>query len=108
MFNVEKDLLEAVKNGCGEERHQAFIHELNNEDIDSELVYNGIIECFDNEDYLDGVTDTLMAIEKERTETGTRKSKESTFLIIGGVVLMGYSAFKIISGVRSIIRKRKK
>ena len=75
--------------------------------MNSEDMYNVIIEHLGSDDYLDGVTDTLMAIEKERTETGVRKSKESTFLIVGGVILLGYSAFKIISGVRSIIKKRK-
>lgn len=104
MFNVEKDLWEAIENGLGEER-QKDIKEL--EQFDSEIMYNGIIERFGNEEYEDGVVDTLMAIQKERTEIGERKSKESTFLIAGGILLMGYGTFKIVSGIRSIIKKHK-
>ncbi len=104
MFNVEKDLWEVIENGLGEET-QNEIKELGQ--FDSEIMYNGIIERLGNEDYADGVIDTLVAIQKERTETGTRKSKENTFLIIGGVVLMGYGTFKIVSGIRDIINKHK-
>ena len=68
MLNVEKDLLEAVKNGCGEEQRIKFIKELNDPEIDSALMYNGIIECLGNDDYCDGVYDTILALQKERLE----------------------------------------
>lgn len=105
MFNVEKDLWLAVTEGVGRERNCEYITGIS--DMNSEDMDNVIIEHLGNDDYLDGVTDTLMAIQKERTETGERKSKENTFLIIGGVVLMGYGTFKIVSGIRSIIKKHK-
>ena len=102
MLNVEKDLWEAIENGLGEET-QKEIAEL--EQFDSEIMYNGIIENLGDDAYADGVIATLVAIQKERSEIRAKKSKESTFLIVGGVLLMGYATCKIVSGIRNVVKK---
>lgn len=100
MLNVEKDLLEAVKNGCGEEQRIKFIKELNDPEIDSALMYNGIIECLGNDDYCDGVYDTILALQKERLENeaiqSTVKKSATIYLIIAGIGLAGFGVARFI------------